>query len=79
MGAFSWFHWLILLVVFILVIGVPAVVVALVLRSAGSRRTTAPIPTAAPQPGWYAAPDNSGLLRWYDGAQWTAHTRPRSD
>ncbi len=26
------------------------------------------------QPGWYD--DNVGNLRWWDGTQWTAHTRP---
>ncbi|WP_376782632.1 MULTISPECIES: DUF2510 domain-containing protein [Gordonia] len=79
MGAISWFHWLILLVVLLLVVGVPAIVVVLVVKSTRSRRTISQIPNAAFQPGWYAAPDNPALLRWYDGAQWTPHTRPRSD
>lgn len=28
-------------------------------------------------PGWYDSPNEPGLLRWWDGAQWTAHTQPR--
>ncbi|MBL3700538.1 DUF2510 domain-containing protein [Leucobacter luti] len=28
----------------------------------------------APAPGWYADPSDPRGLRWWDGAQWTAHT-----
>ena len=28
----------------------------------------------AVQPNWYADPGNPFVLRWHDGAQWTAHT-----
>ncbi|WP_249359062.1 DUF2510 domain-containing protein [Nocardia cyriacigeorgica] len=33
--------------------------------------------TATQAPGWYADQANPGLLRWFDGRQWTAQTRPR--
>ena len=29
------------------------------------------------QPGWYDSPNEPGLLRWWDGNQWTANTSPR--
>ena len=29
------------------------------------------------QPGWYDSPNDPGLLRWWDGNQWTANTSPR--
>jgi TM2 domain-containing membrane protein YozV len=28
-------------------------------------------------PGWYPDPTNPSLLRYWDGALWTAHTHPR--
>src|SRR5690348_7050208 len=34
--------------------------------------TVAPVPA-----GWYQDHQDAGLLRWWDGAQWTAHTQPR--
>lgn len=32
--------------------------------------------TAAPPPGWYEDRQNTRLLRYWDGAHWTAHTAP---
>lgn len=37
--------------------------------------TTAEIPAAAPVPGWYADPAGGSGLRFWDGVQWTPHTR----
>jgi hypothetical protein len=30
----------------------------------------------SPAPGWYADPSGQAGIRWWDGAQWTAHTAP---
>jgi len=39
---------------------------------------SAPTPLAptAPVAGWYEDPMDASLLRWWDGAEWTAHTAP---
>ncbi|UGQ13896.1 DUF2510 domain-containing protein [Yinghuangia sp. ASG 101] len=35
--------------------------------------------TASIPPGWYDDPSAPGMERWWDGAQWTESSRPRSD
>lgn len=35
-------------------------------------------PMSPTPPGWYSAPEGP-FERWWDGAQWTAHTRPLGD
>ncbi len=32
--------------------------------------------TVRPTPGWYADPEDSQLLRWWSGAEWSDHTQP---
>lgn len=36
------------------------------------------IPQLTP-PSWYQCSTNSGLIRWYDGRQWTETTQPHPD
>ncbi|QLY33358.1 TerD family protein [Nocardia huaxiensis] len=36
-----------------------------------------PAPPEPEQPNWHTDPENPGLLRWWDGEEWTGSTRPR--
>jgi len=39
-------------------------------------RPSSDSPATAVAPGWYADPSGSGVPRWWDGAEWTAHAAP---
>ncbi|MEV2220115.1 DUF2510 domain-containing protein [Nocardia vinacea] len=39
-------------------------------------RISQPAPSLTP--GWYPDPANPGVVRWFDGRQWTPHTQPRT-
>ncbi len=44
-----------------------------------TRFTPPPPPPAAPErPDWHPDPGDSAVLRWWDGARWSAETAPRS-
>jgi hypothetical protein len=62
--------------IFLLVIGVPIALFALIVRAlirVGNKRPPAVIiqqpTTASPPPGFYT--DESGTRRWFDGEKWT--------
>lgn len=52
-----------------------ALIVMLVQRS--KAKSADGVPQAPIGPGWYPAPDDAQLLRWFDGTTWTPETRPR--
>ena len=49
-------------------------------REARAPEALAVVPPAAPQlppAGWYPDRDDTSLVRWFDGTQWTEFTQPR--
>lgn len=43
--------------------------------AAGEEEPPTAAPVLAPEAGWYADPAGGSGVRWWDGAQWTGHTR----
>lgn len=46
--------------------------------AAPAHQAAAPAAPGLPGPNWYADPQDASQLRWWDGYNWTGHTRPRS-
>ncbi|WP_433194149.1 DUF2510 domain-containing protein [Nocardia sp. CA-107356] len=63
-----------LLLVIVALVAVGIGLVLLIVRG-GSRRPNHRPPSMTP--GWYPDPANPGVVRWFDGQQWTPHTQPR--
>jgi len=74
MSAFQPWHFLVFVMFVVVVIGIPITVLVLIVRRPrGSSTAQQP-----PNPGWYPAPDNPRVLRWFDGTRWTEHTHQQS-
>jgi hypothetical protein len=81
MGSLSPWHWLILLVVFALIVAVIVGFVVLIVKLAKPKpanRYGVPRAPTASAPGWYPDPNDSNLVRYFDGRVWTLSTRPRA-
>jgi hypothetical protein len=76
----------ILVLVLVLLVGLvllAAIIVGVVLavraasKPSGAQQYYPGGPALNAQAGWYPAPDNVNLVRYFDGRQWTASTQPR--
>ena len=80
LGSLSIWHWLILLIILAIIVGAIVGFVMLIVRLTKPKSVNpygvSGAPTA-PAPGWYSDPNDSSLVRYFDGRVWTSSTQPR--
>lgn len=80
MGSLSPWHWLVLLVVIAVVVVIVGFVVLIVklVKPKPTKRYDVPGAPTTSAPGWYPDPNDSHLVRYFDGRVWTSSTQPVS-
>jgi Protein of unknown function (DUF2510) len=76
MGGLSPWHLVVLLVIFAIIVGIVVLIVRLAKPKSVNPHGVPGTPTAA-APGWYPDPNDSSLMRYFDGRVWTSSTQPR--
>jgi hypothetical protein len=79
LGSLSIWHWLILLIILAIIVGAVVGFVVLIVRLTKPKSVNPSgvpgVPTAT-APGWYPDPNDSSLVRYFDGRVWTSSTQP---